>query len=181
MRQVWQMWEAALPPQQCNQLVALCQAECTMQDGTTFNQGDYTVKNTIRDTRIGWTHNQAIKDIVEYYYQEANRNAFSFDASYIPAIQYGEYAEGNFYGWHHDINWQADSPYDRKLSVIIQLTDPREYTGGRFEFKHVENPTGFLSQGSVLVFPSYLEHQVTRVESGLRRSLVAWVEGPRWR
>lgn len=181
MRQVWQLWEGALSPQRCNELIKICREECAMQDGTIFSQTDLTTNSSVRDTQIGWTHNSEIKDIVDYYYKEANRNAFSLDASYIPSVQYGEYREGSFYSWHHDINWSADTPYDRKLSVVIQLTDPAEYEGGKFEFKHVETPENFITQGSILVFPSYLEHQVTRVSKGLRRSLVAWVEGPRWR
>ena len=71
--------------------------------------------------------------------------------------------------------------YDRKLSVVVQLTDPDEYEGGEFKFKYVEQPEGFNNRGSVLVFPSYLEHCVTPVTKGTRHSLVTWIEGPRWR
>lgn len=182
MRQVWQLWEGALSKEKCDSLIALCREDCVMQDGTVFNQSEnLSVQNYVRDTKIGWTNSQEIKNIVEYYYKEGNRNAFSVDATYIPAVQYGEYTKGNFYSWHHDIDWSADKPYDRKLSVIVQLSNPSEYDGGNFQFKHVETPDNFITQGSVLVFPSYLEHQVTEVTRGLRRSLVAWVEGPRWR
>ena len=42
-------------------------------------------------------------------------------------------------------------------------------------------PEGFKAQGSVLVFPSYLVHRVSEITKGTRRSLVNWIEGPRWR
>ncbi len=71
--------------------------------------------------------------------------------------------------------------YDRKLSICIQLSNPDDYTGGEFEFKTLENPTGYKTQGSILVFPSYNEHQITEITSGTRYSLVGWMEGPRWR
>ena len=71
--------------------------------------------------------------------------------------------------------------YDRKLSVVVQLTDPSDYEGGIFEFKTVETPANFKTRGSILVFPSYLEHQVTEITEGTRYSLVCWAEGPRWR
>ena len=37
----------------------------------------------------------------------------------------------------------------------------------------------FAQQGSILVFPSQLEHRVWEVTSGTRFSLVAWIGGPR--
>ena len=70
---------------------------------------------------------------------------------------------------------------DRKLSIIIQLTDENEYEGGNFEFKYIQTPESCRIQGSVLVFPSYNEHRVTEVTKGVRNSLVCWMEGPRWR
>ena len=38
-----------------------------------------------------------------------------------------------------------------------------------------------LEKGSVIVFPSFHRHRVTPVTSGIRHSLVTWVEGPHWR
>ena len=43
------------------------------------------------------------------------------------------------------------------------------------------NPHSLKQQGTVFVFPSTLRHQVTPVTSGVRKSLVAWVEGPKWK
>jgi predicted 2-oxoglutarate/Fe(II)-dependent dioxygenase YbiX len=35
--------------------------------------------------------------------------------------------------------------------------------------------------GSLSVFPSYQLHEVTPVESGIRRALVGWVIGPKFK
>ena len=35
--------------------------------------------------------------------------------------------------------------------------------------------------GAATVFPSYLAHRVAPVQSGVRRSLVAWAYGPAFR
>ena len=118
---------------------------------------------------------------MQHYFKTANRSAFGFDIDYLPHSQYGEYTEGSFYNWHHDIDWKADSAYDRKLSIVIQLSDESDYEGGNFEFKEMGTPEGFRAQGSVLVFPSYLVHRVSEITKGTRRSLVNWIEGPRWR
>jgi PKHD-type hydroxylase len=72
----------------------------------------------------------------------------------------------------------------RKLSMTIQLSEPNEYEGGEFE---IDPEFGVLDQavikqrGTVLVFPSFLRHRVAPVTSGIRRSLVCWAEGPKFR
>ena len=37
------------------------------------------------------------------------------------------------------------------------------------------------SRGNLVAFPSYVLHQVTPVTSGIRKSLVAWGAGPKFR
>ena len=36
-------------------------------------------------------------------------------------------------------------------------------------------------KGSILIFPSFVEHRVTPVTKGVRKSLVGWYEGPKFR
>jgi len=45
----------------------------------------------------------------------------------------------------------------------------------------VHLPREAKKMGSVIAFPSYINHKVSPVTKGLRKSLVAWVSGPRWR
>jgi PKHD-type hydroxylase len=63
------------------------------------------------------------------------------------------------------------------------LSDPSDYEGGRFEFDNTlpQLPDEAFKKGSVIVFPSFHKHRVTPVTSGIRHSLVTWVEGPHWR
>jgi hypothetical protein len=70
----------------------------------------------------------------------------------------------------------------RKLSVTINLNEPGAYEGGDLKFDwgmHVEGNrfyecTEIRPQGSIIVFPSFLNHCVTPVTSGTRYSLVLW-------
>lgn len=63
----------------------------------------------------------------------------------------------------------------------MQLSDSSEYEGGSFEFMEVEQPQEEAkTKGTALIFPSYLQHRVTPVTEGVRKSLVAWFSGPRW-
>ena len=65
--------------------------------------------------------------------------------------------------------------------MSIQLSDGDDYEGGDFEMRGSTTPEGQRDRGSVIIFPSYLVHRVTPVSAGTRRSLVTWIEGPRWR
>ena len=69
-----------------------------------------------------------------------------------------------------------------KVSIIVQLSDPSEYKGGILEI----NTGGGIKaipqvKGSVVIFPSYLQHRVTPVTSGLRKSLVLWAGGEHYK
>ena len=99
-------------------------------------------------------------------------------------LQYTEYhaEDTGFYNWHTDVNWLGQDDADRKLSVTIQLSDPDEYEGGDFEFQFIPGPEqeAAKKKGTILIFPSHQIHRVTNVTKGVRKSLVAWFEGPRW-
>lgn len=77
----------------------------------------------------------------------------------------------------------------RKLSATVNLTDPSEYTGGDFELDLRNNHEGrniitldeIKSKGSILVFPSFVTHQVRPIITGERNSLVIWNLGPPWK
>lgn len=73
----------------------------------------------------------------------------------------------------------------RKISLTINLNAPGEYEGGNLMFDFGPNCEGeryheckeIRPQGSIIVFPSFLDHCVTPIEKGTRYSLVLWVLG----
>jgi PKHD-type hydroxylase len=84
-------------------------------------------------------------------------------------------AESGMYGWHQDYG----GGMSRKLSLVLQLSDPANYEGGNLQVMTSGNPINVRKQrGLVAVFPAYVLHQVTPVTQGNRQSLVAWVSGP---
>ena len=64
----------------------------------------------------------------------------------------------------------------RKISLVVFLSDTKDYDGGDFEFQ--EEAKIPAEKGSILIFPSFLSHRVTPVTRGLRYSLVNWFIGP---
>ena len=102
----------------------------------------------------------------------------------LPALQFTEYSDvGHKYDMHHDVDYNRQDGLHRKLSIVVQLSDPEEYEGGVLTFAHTQNPDpdSLIKRGSIICFLSYLEHGVSPITSGSRTSLVGWFEGPRWR
>lgn len=84
-------------------------------------------------------------------------------------------SEHGMYGWHQDYN----APISRKLSLVVQLTDPSQYEGGNLQIMASADIIDIRKQrGLIVAFPSYIVHQVTPVTHGSRQSLVAWTSGP---
>lgn len=70
----------------------------------------------------------------------------------------------------------------RKLSVTVNLSTPGSYEGGNLKFdfgphsdgNRFHEVTEARDQGSIIVFPSFLDHTVTPITKGKRYSLVLW-------
>ena len=112
-----------------------------------------------------------------------NTRFYKFDLTgFGEALQLTNYdhSEQGMYGWHQDYG-SVGAP-SRKLSLVLQLTDPSEYEGGNLQIMTSGEPINVHKQrGLVTVFPSYIVHQVTPVTQGSRQSLVAWITGPEFR
>jgi PKHD-type hydroxylase len=71
----------------------------------------------------------------------------------------------------------------RKLSFVVQLSDPDDYEGGNLQLLD-EAGRSYIAprrRGTMILFDSRAQHRVLKVTSGLRRSLVGWTVGPRWK
>lgn len=101
--------------------------------------------------------------------------------------QFTEYkAEyGGHFSWHRDteVFYHATDTTNlkRKVTCVIQLSDPSTYEGGNLEFALPTNQTAYgqRDQGCAILFPSKTSHRANRVTKGERYSLVAWFEGPK--
>jgi PKHD-type hydroxylase len=126
---------------------------------------------------------RAVYDFVAGFVNQANSQVFRLDVqSFTEPFQIATYtaAARGFYGWHVDIG--AGRLSNRKLSIVIPLTDPRDYEGGAFEVFHDSEPTRIdMPLGRIVAFPSYLLHRVTPVTRGVRRTMSVWVSGPPFR
>ena len=165
------------------------------------------VDKVIRNSKNAWIPTSHwVGGWLWYYIDKINRENFCYDLYDIDggSIQYTQYGTGQFYNWHQDAdidtfykptqvagsgtNLREDQTIIRgevvrKLSFALQLSDPNDYTGGEVQFLDNSGKTYFApkQRGTLMVFDSRTKHRVRRVRSGLRKSLVGWVVGPRWK
>ncbi|SVA53068.1 uncharacterized protein METZ01_LOCUS105922 [marine metagenome] len=116
-------------------------------------------------------------DDINNFIQKTNRNHFGFgDIQMREPAQITEYIKGGFYDWHTDTNLDMHKePPVRKLSMTLLLNDPSEFEGGDLQIANRSLIP--MKQGHATIFASFLQHTVTPVTRGVRRSLVMWFGG----
>lgn len=181
MKHNYNIWQSKIDSTTCDQIVNVCKQYPEI-DAKTF--GGDTNLDHIRKSTLRWVHDEGINKMLMWHATRANRESFGVDISYIPDIQFTEYVASNsgFYTWHSDLDTTKSFEFDRKLSIIIQLSEADSYEGGDFLFDQFTLDKERVREcGTVIVFPSFMIHCVTPVTKGIRNSLVTWVEGPAWR
>tara|TARA_R100001015_G_C4625052_1_gene183428 strand:+ start:161 stop:715 length:555 start_codon:yes stop_codon:yes gene_type:complete len=178
----WLVYEEFLDKETCERWIEAGKKQ-TPQKAKTFDGNE----DQHRKTQIRWLNNdgpyQEMHNVFKHIALDANQY-FQTTLSVLPPLQFTEYSDvGYKYDMHHDVNWNRQDGRHRKLSIVVQLTDPEEYEGGILSFAHTQNPdpTTLIKQGTIICFLSYLEHGVTPITKGSRTSLVGWFEGPYWR
>ena len=104
---------------------------------------------------------------------------FKFDISFVEPYELKRYTSDDFFGRHIDNYYSLTEDVDRKLTMSVQLSDSVEYTGG--ELTVVGKDFSSKSKGSITVFPSNFPHEVNKISSGIRWSLIGWAWGPYWK
>ena len=113
--------------------------------------------------------------------REANSQFWKFDITESLEMQIMKYTPGDHYkSWHLDVGNTARTAC-RKVTFIIQLSDPSEYSGGDLNITGMKRDSQTRLQGSAIMFPSFVSHNVGEVTSGTRYCLVGWVHGPSFR
>jgi len=163
----------------CKEIIDLS-STLKKEQGTIYhhNVRDYDQKR--RDSTISWIPFNKMQpmyaDLIQLI-QKINRNHFGFgNVQITEEAQVSEYSKGQFYHWHMDSYIDMDiEPAVRKLSMTLLLNDPSEFEGGNLEIAGKTLPR--MKQGHATIFASFLQHRVTLVTKGVRKSLVVWFGG----
>lgn len=178
-------------PAQCRRIVELGRRLPAERGGLIDGGG---AADGIRDSAAAWLPPGAdttwIFERLAGVVERANRSyGFELDG-FAEDLQFTTYDRpGSHYTWHQD--GLDTTVASRKLSVVVQLSDPDAYRGADLEFLEVAEDYGpheraeYLRRsralGAAVVFPSFEFHRVLPLRRGVRHSLVAWVAGPPFR
>jgi PKHD-type hydroxylase len=140
----------------------------------------------VRDSDISWIHPDENSDWVFRRMADittrVNYDHFLYDIDSIQAMQYTKYSVDQHYTWHWDVTFGWEN-FQRKISLVMLLSDPEEYEGGEFEICINGNLDDIRSfkpkKGDIIFFAAWMPHRVKPVTSGERKSLVCWVLGKR--
>ena len=171
-------FEREINEETCNKIIALAKDWRPAEVLPNLNQEGRTAKDQ-RITDIAWTNEQWLYEIVWHYLNVANNNSgWNFQIDSCETMQIARYNKDGHFKFHQDGNgftrFENGNKFThnktRKLSMSIILND--EYEGGEFEF--FAKDTVISKRGTIIVFPSYMQHRVKPVTKGTRYSLVIW-------
>lgn len=144
-----------------------------------------SINKDIRACKLAWmfpnNHTNWVYQKITDLVNKINDSMFNFDLTKLETFQFTKYKEeeSGFYDKHIDPMIGVYLPENRKLSLVLQLSDPSEYEGGDLCLYTGKDPTIIeKKRGRVVFFPSYTLHEVKPVTKGTRYTLVGWVHGP---
>ena len=182
----------AVKPEVCDQIVTDCKQNILKDASIVGSDKKGRDDPSIRKTSVHFIKDKdnKVNDLAWHFLREANKKQFNYELTFFQAIQFAEYKDGGFYGWHQDASGIDPDNETRKLSLTLVLSDPNKFEGGELQFYSGGRPMEDMgdikgeqiqkdiqAQGTVIVFDSRDFHRVTPVVSGSRYSVVCWCVG----
>ncbi len=153
-----------------------------MDSGIVRSNNEGYDKNFRYSTQANVSPTNPVVEKVREVCRYANENYFKMNISkYSHENHFVQYDVDGKFDAHSDIIWKADvNDLDkkpiRKMTCVTLLND--EFTGGKLALWYMGQRYSFpYNKGDVILFPSYVQHKVDPVESGVRYSLVSWSYG----
>ena len=135
---------------------------------------DDKVNHSIRNSKIAWLHPNT--ETHWLFDRAIIIFSSSLPFSTLQSMQYTIYdSKGSHYDWHRDIG-SGDEIMKARINVaVLQLSSPSEYKGGVLQIKYEDQVIDVMKmRGMTTNFPIQLEHRVTPVTSGIRKTLIMW-------
>lgn len=183
LQQTLVYYKSALTEDECNQILQVMESKESIPGEIVSSPDTNELKKDVRNVAIKFVEYEDlpfIYDKLSMYVADCNQSHFNVDLigfmEQMQLLHYGEDIGGGHYNWHVD---NGPGLSTRKLTVIVQLSKPENYTGCELEVSAIDYIP--KEQGSIIVFPSYTPHRVTKLLTGERNALVVWVNGPPYR
>jgi PKHD-type hydroxylase len=186
----WSGDNPMLSPPECREIISIGEASGRLTKAYVGNPDESRIDETIRlvdacslsQAEVPWLYERIAERV-----RLANDKYYKFDlVGLMEPVQLLRYKgnveskENGHYGWHQD--YGNDYMANRKLSLVIQLSNPEDYKGGQFHWMtHVEWESRYTNIGDAMMFPSWTPHRVLPITEGTRYALAVWIHGPRLR
>lgn len=175
----WAYIDNYFSKEECNKIINIANKK-GLDESTVRLSKDKKNKNP-RKSKVCWLYPD---DDMQWVYRKItdavinlNEKYFNFDLYGIEeGLQFANYkAPSGKFDLHTD---SSINIIPRKLSITVQLTDPKKYKGGEL-WLHTDSEGDLMKkdQGTLIIFPSYVLHEVKPVTQGERNALVCWVTG----
>lgn len=100
---------------------------------------------------------------------------YEHQLSFIEPYEIKSYVEGDLFEYHTDVYFNLEKKVDRKLNLIIQMSDSDDYEGGDLMVGDIQCSR---KKGTAIMFPAFTLHCVTPITKGTRYSLIGHGWGP---
>jgi PKHD-type hydroxylase len=144
-------------------------------DSTPHNNSDRTSEQKILEIDQDGAPLIQILSLID----KVNQNTWNFDIHGTDdakdAVAVYKYEVGGEFKWHYDFTHISPT---RKLGFTLQLSSTDDYEGGDLEFMGEDFDPKNREKGALIIFPSWVWHQITPVTKGTRLSVVGWIHGP---
>ncbi len=191
-------WDDMFNEEEIKKVIDYCETLEKMDGTTVGKNGEQVTSNEARVSTVAWANpkeeNQWIFDRFLWVADRLNERFYEFNLNGFESFQYTVYNANKKnpgkYDYHMDTIMGLDKPIEmaetRKLSMSLILSDPSEYEGGDFYIQTGSPDKDKLLKmeqlkGRCLAFPSFMIHGVAPVTKGTRRSIVVWVDGPKFK
>jgi len=149
---------------------------------------DKAAKLSVKTSKVKTAKFKDIKEHLDDFIKftkYANQKFFNFDLFPLNdeiIVKHNSYEIGSEYSWHIDAD-TVSKERDFKLTGLINCSED-EYEGGdlyvfnrgiEFECREFKKP------GSVIIFPSFHNHKVTKLLSGHRMTMGLYFPGPKFK
>ncbi len=185
-------WHEFFKDSDIDEVVRQCQSVALTK--STISQNNPKIDNNVRVSNVNFhsrnEKNSWIFDRFNFGIEDINSKFYHFDLYGYSSFQYSEYDASNSgkYDFHMDTFANEESlkvQLTRKLSLVILLSEPGlDFEGGEFQINESSEEkvkTIEMKKGTLIAFPSFIIHRVKPVTKGIRRSIVIWVEGPKFK
>lgn len=173
-------------PQECDRIIALGKRQ-PLKPGTVYQtEGpDEVIYKQLLDNGARVAENWAFPEDGDRRFEwirermfaasrKINESFFEFDLTtdHPDRMLFVHYPLNGFFRPHVDNLGVLNGMY-KKLTCVIQLSDPRQYVGGELSVS-LASKKAPKARGTMIAFPTYISHWVSKVMSGERFILINW-------